>query len=324
MRFFRPYQRWKKYAIGIGIVAILLVVVHVSLALLIESWPLYPGADDYGETNFAVFGDSQGQIAFLWPISSKFDTVVERVNETDAELSFHVGDMYFGDDWWAMSVEAQANQFNDAIEDLDIPLYPVMGNHDARGSGWDVTRERIFHDDLTYYSLNKGDCHFVVLDAFMPEYENSISEEQMAWLEDDLADTRKPHIFVFVHAPLYPVGGYFGEALDTNPELSDRLVSLFVQHGVDAVFCGHEHFYACFEYNGIMQITTGGAGGELRSPADMEELTDEFGYSGAQIDRYVTAEKHHFIYVNTTEEGIEVSVYDLEGDPIDHFYIESR
>ena len=303
---------------------ILLAISHVSLALLVDSWPLYPGAKDDGVTNFAVFGDSQGQIAFLWPISSKFDTVIERVNETDAELSFHVGDMYFGDDWWAMSVEAQANRFNDAIEDLDIPLYPVMGNHDSRGSGWEVTRERIFRDDRTYYSLDKGDCHFVVLDAFMPGYENSISEEQMAWLEDDLADTGKSHIFVFVHAPLYPVGGYFEEALDTDPQLRDRLVSLFVQYGVDAVFCGHEHFYACFEYNGLTQITTGGAGGELRSPADLEELIDEFGYSDTQIDRYVTAETHHYVYVNTTKEGIEVSVFDLDGGVIDRFDIESR
>jgi len=305
-------------------VAILLAISHVSLALLVDSWPLYPGAEDDGETNFTVFGDSQGQIAFLWPISGRFDNVIERVNETDAELSFHVGDMYFGDDWWAMSVEAQANRLNDAIDDLDIPLYPVMGNHDARGSGWEVTRERIFRDDRTYYSLNKGDCHFVVLDAFMPGFENSISEEQITWLEDDLANVGKPHIFVFVHAPLYPVGGYFGEALDTDPELRDRLVSLFVQHGVDAVFCGHEHFYASFEYNRIMQITTGGAGGELRSPADLEELIDEFGYSAAQIDRYVTAETHHYVYVSTNKEGIEISVYDLDGDLIDRFDIVLR
>ncbi len=294
------------------------------MALLVDAWPLFPGSKDDGETNFAVFGDSQGQIAFLWPISGKFDTVIERVNETDAELSLHVGDMYFGDDWWAMSVEAQANRFNDAIEDLDIPLYPVMGNHDVRGSGWEVTRERIFHDDLTYYSFDKGDCHFVILDAFMPGLENWISEEQMDWLEDDLSDTDKPHIFVFVHAPLYPVGGYFGEALDTDLELRDRLVSLFIQYGVDAVFCGHEHFYACFEYNGITQITTGGAGGELRSPADFAGLIDEFGYSADQIDRYVTTEMHHYVYVNTTREGIEVSVYDLEGNIIDRFDIGSR
>ncbi|MCP4607907.1 MAG: hypothetical protein GY845_04235, partial [Planctomycetes bacterium] len=144
------------------------------------------------------------------------------------------------------------------------------------------------------------------------------------WLEYDLADTGKSHIFVFVHAPLYPVGGYFGEALDTDIELRDRLVSLFVQHGVDAIFCGHEHFYASFEYNGLTQITTGGAGGELRTPAHLEELIDEFGYSAAQIDRYVTAEKHHYVYVSCTKGVIEVSVYALEGDLIDRFDIGSR
>lgn len=149
MRFFGLPQRWKQFVVGIGILSFVVVLVHVSLALLVESWPLYPGAKDDGKTNFAVFGDSQGQIAFLWPVSGMFGTVIERVNETEAELSFHVGDMYFGDDWWAMSVEAQANRFNDAIEDLDIPLYPVMGNHDARGSGWEVTRERIFRDNRT-------------------------------------------------------------------------------------------------------------------------------------------------------------------------------
>lgn len=322
MKFWGLWQRWKRYAIGIGIVIVLLGVVHVLLASLVDSWPLYPGSKDDEQTRFAVFGDSQGTIAFLWPVSPTFDTVVECVNETDAELAFHVGDMYFGDDWWAMSVEAQANKFNEAIDDLDARFYPTMGNHDARGSGWEITRERIFPGDDTYYSFDKGDCHFVVLDAFMPDYENSISEEQMDWLENDLADAGKPHIFVFVHAPLYPVGGYFGEALDQYPELRDRLVNLFVQSGVDAVFCGHEHFYASFKYQGLMQITTGGAGGRLRSPADLDKLIDEFGYTASEIDRYVSAKTHHYVYVNTSEGTIEVSVYDLDGGLIDQFEIE--
>jgi len=157
----------------------------------------------------------------------------------------------------------------------------------------------------------------------MPGHEESISQQQFIWLENDLKNISKEHIFVLVHAPLYPLGPHEGESLDKYPNVRDRLASLLIQYGVDVVFNGHEHFYASFEYNGIMQATSGGAGGKLRSPTDFEALSDKFGYDTEKIARFETEKILHYLSVTTSDGLIEITAYDLQGNIIDQFSVAS-
>ena len=196
-----------------------------------------------------------------------------------------------------------------------------MGNHDAAGSGWEITKDIIFDTADTYYSFETEDSHFAVLDGFMPDYTNTISEEQLQWLDNDLKNTEKTHLFVFTHAPIYSQGDHFGSSLDKDIEMRDRLANLLVEHEVDVVFNGHEHSYANLIYRGIAQVTTGGSGGHLRSLADIDELEEEWGYDKNEIERYKTLKTLHYICVSTTEEDIEITAYDLQGNIIDQFSV---
>lgn len=311
--------------VEVGVMAFILLGVtrYVIADNFVESWPEDAAAPADCQADFIVFGDSQGSFSLFWTISPNYENMLGLMNEIDANMAFHVGDMYVGDTFFASGVEKQAEWFLEDMETFDIPWYPVMGNHDAEGKGWDVTKEMIFEDRNTYYSFDQGDNHFIILDAFMPGYENTLSEEQFKWLQNDLATTIQPNIFVFVHAPLYPLGWHLGGSLDKDVIFRDRLASLFVDSGVDIVFCGHEHFYASFEYCGLMQVTTGGAAAELKSPAEFGELTSEFGYTDEDITRWVAKETSHYICVSSTSDTITVTAFDVKGNIIDQFSLSS-
>jgi len=276
-----------------------------------------------------VFGDSQvGDKSFfarlLYP-EDKFGSLIDEVNATGAQIAFITGDLYrAGPDHDEYS-EGEADDFLEAVANLRAQWYPVMGNHDAVGADWAVTRELVFGGQSTYYSFDQGDSHFIVLDAYMPDAWSSISEEQMAWLEDDLTTTVKPHIFVFVHPPLYPTGPHLGDSLDIDIELRDRLAALLTEHQVDAVFCGHEHFYCSFEYRGLMQVTTGGAGAQpLHAYEEFDDLEEEYGYRFDEIGRWKVVRAYHYVVVEVKGNEVEITAYSLDGYLIDQFSLTSE
>lgn len=100
--------------------------------------------------------------------------------------------------------------YREAIRISGIPFFNVLGNHDmdidARA---DEASARTFKKEFgpTYYSFNRGEIHYVVLDDVFfvgtaKKYIGYITEQQLAWLEKDLA-TVKPGttVVVNVHIP---------------------------------------------------------------------------------------------------------------------------
>lgn len=289
------------------------------------------GPPTCGESSFVVFGDPKAGGASLQIRSlsagNKSDILMEQVNATGAGMAFITGDLYASEASSEEGWRKQAAKFLQEVAELKAQWYPVMGNHDAKGVGWGVTREMVFGGQSTYYSFDHNDSHFIILDAYMPGAWSSISEDQMTWLEDDLRTTTKPHIFVFVHPPLYPTGPHLGESLDTDIDVRDRLAALLTQYQVDAVFCGHEHFYSSFGYRELMQVTTGAGGAQpLKSYADFDDLIgeDEYGYSLDEITRWKAAKAFHYVVVEVKGNQVEIAAYDLEGYIIDQFSLTSE
>ena len=78
-----------------------------------------------------------------------------------------------------------------AFGQVGIPFFQVIGNHDMNlDSRTDDYSARTFSDLFgpTYYSFNRGEVHYVVLDDVFflgtsKKYIGYISEKQFAWLE---------------------------------------------------------------------------------------------------------------------------------------------
>jgi 3',5'-cyclic AMP phosphodiesterase CpdA len=101
-----------------------------------------------------------------------------------------------------------------------------------------------------FYTFSKGDVRLFALDS------NYMDQPQLKWLDGELSRSDARWKVAFFHHPLYSSGGRHGSEDDLRALLESR----FIEHGVDVVFAGHEHFYERIRpQNGVYYFTVGGA-----------------------------------------------------------------
>jgi hypothetical protein len=151
-----------------------------------------------------------------------------------------------------------------SVLDAKIPFYASLGNHDDsnqiyyKGFNMDGKRFYSFKKD----KLGTSGVRFFALDS------NYMSGEQLEWLDKELGASGSDWKIAFFHHPLYSSGGRHGSEVD----LRDQLEPLFLKHGLNAVFAGHEHFYERLTpQKGIYYFTAGGSAklrrGDIRKTA---------------------------------------------------------
>ncbi|WP_100627086.1 calcineurin-like phosphoesterase C-terminal domain-containing protein [Algoriphagus formosus] len=144
-------------------------------------------------------------------------------------------------------------EYNQGIAATGIPFFQVIGNHDMNfGVRSDEGTATTFkgHFGPTYYSWNRGEVHYVVLDDVFylgvgTKYIGYIPEEQLAWLEQDLALVEKGKtVVVSLHIPTYTGAVQRYPDRDTlggtvsNREHLYRLLEGYNAH----ILSGHTHF----------------------------------------------------------------------------------
>ncbi len=153
------------------------------------------------------------------------------------------------------------NQFFDPvytnIQEMlsSLPYQACMGNHENAG----VLFQKYFpypFVDGRYWSFDYGPAHFTVVDQY------PLGDEQLAWIEGDLASTEKPWKFIYFHEPGWSAGGGHGN----DPDVQEYIQPLCEEYGVAIVFAGHNHYYARAVVNEVQHVTTGGGGAPLRDP----------------------------------------------------------
>ena len=88
--------------------------------------------------------------------------------------------------------------------------------------------------DLTY-SLTCNNALFVGLDDYV-----NIHRVNQAWLNQQLAANRQPHVFVFGHEPAFKA--FHTDCLDNYPADRDTFWSGLAAGGAKLYLCGHDHF----------------------------------------------------------------------------------
>ncbi|UOG75332.1 calcineurin-like phosphoesterase family protein [Hymenobacter tibetensis] len=144
--------------------------------------------------------------------------------------------------------------YKEGVASTGIPFFQVIGNHDmdltARTDDHSAdTFKKLFGP--TYYSFNRGEIHYVVLDDVFfvgaaKKYIGYLTERQLAWLEQDLAHVKPgTTVVVSLHIPPYtrqhlrnkdkeePMGGVVA-----NRQELYRLLKPYKAH----IMSGHTHF----------------------------------------------------------------------------------
>jgi hypothetical protein len=146
------------------------------------------------------------------------------------------------------------DDYKEAVGTTGIPFFQVIGNHDMdldvrTDDLSSATFKKLFGP--SYYSFNRGDVHYVVLDDVFflgtsKRYIGYIPEQQFAWLEQDLAHIRPGStVVISLHIPVNtgaqrrnkmseePIGG----VVSNRKELY-RILKPYKAH----IMSGHTHF----------------------------------------------------------------------------------
>ncbi|HLA99239.1 MAG TPA: metallophosphoesterase [Anaerolineales bacterium] len=251
---------------------------------------------------FVVFGDTREN-----PFVHR--AIINRIRDTNPDFVLHTGDL----------VESgPCNACWDEFFRIEAPLlrttpfYPTLGNHEDDQSPIGGTHYfDIFHlpGNERWYAFDYGNARFISLKAdgyplnlYYPQ------QEQLDWLETQLAENDKTWTFVFFHWGVYTARGE--DFLETG--MRSRLVPLFERYGVRAVFMGHNHGYERVLANDITYITTAGGGAGLYELRQAEP--------GSQME----ARAYHFVLLEMNGEDLTGQVIDRRGKVIDRFELQVR
>ncbi|NJB83286.1 calcineurin-like phosphoesterase C-terminal domain-containing protein [Wenyingzhuangia aestuarii] len=143
--------------------------------------------------------------------------------------------------------------YNTSVKKMEIPFFQVIGNHDMDlGNRSDATTAFTFKNQYgpTYYSFNRGEVHYVVLDDVFfigvdKQYIGYVNEQQLAWLEKDLSFvTPGTTVIVSLHIPTYtgdvaryPKNNHMGGTVNNRVHLY-QLLAPYKAH----IMSGHTHF----------------------------------------------------------------------------------
>jgi predicted phosphodiesterase len=232
----------------------LIAVFHLALIAQDQKLPLKDGS-----VRFAVIGDSgtggggQQKIA---------DRIAESHKQFPFEFVLMLGDNLYGtedpDDY-----EKKFERPYRPILDAGVKFYAALGNHDdptqANYKYFNMNGERFYS-----FKAPRGSVRFFALDS------NYMQDQQIKWLQKELPASDSDWKIAFFHHPLYSSGEKHGADL----ELRKQLEPLFLEHGVDLVLTGHEHFYERLKpQKGINYIISGSAAKLRRGNIGQSPLT---------------------------------------------------
>lgn len=176
----------------------------------------------------------------------------------------HNGDMVF----WGPSKSRWKEFDSDAalIIKKDIPIYPVLGNHEYMGRNTTALQNAYAH----FPFLQKSTWYYKIIDStaiiFLNSNDGDLTQEQVAdqitWYKSTLNALEKNpsvlYIITVCHHPPFTNSTLVGR----SSYILNNFVPVFVKaQKAIAFFSGHCHSYEHFVYKGKAFIVSGGGGG---------------------------------------------------------------
>jgi 3',5'-cyclic AMP phosphodiesterase CpdA len=152
-------------------------------------------------------------------------------------------------------------QPDDFVKKFELPYAPLLkagvtfqaslGNHDRPEN----VSYRLFNmNGQRYYSYVRKNVRFFALDS------TQMDPKQLAWIDTSLGEAREEWKICYFHHPLYSNADRHGASVD----LRVLLEPLFLKHGVNVVFSGHDHVYERLKPQKGIHYFVSGSAGQLR------------------------------------------------------------
>ncbi len=265
---------------------------------------------------FAVYGDSRSHPGTHRSIS-------RQMLLADPAFILNTGDLVDSGnrpkDW--------EKQFFEPLKDVidHIPFYPTLGNHEDHAALYynffslptDETTENKAKqsDEESWYAFDYGSARFIALDSDREASEYQPGSAQYEWLERQLGNHSQRWTFVYFHHPPYSSGKH-GSSIGIRNAWSE----LFMKHGVDLVFSGHDHIYErtypirkmlAEDNTPVTYIVTGGGGAGLHSIYP-------------QVWTAHSASANHFMLIEIDNEQLDLVAYTDDAEVLDTLTIRKQ
>ncbi len=152
----------------------------------------------------------------------------------------------------------------------DIPIRPLLGNHDALLHGerhfasyFFPKRFRSDSGSPYYYAIEAGPATIIVLNLLWGT--ESFDANQRAWLERRLAATARERPVIVLSHCFFASSGYVDEKTGLpwydHADTLGSVAPILERYGVDLVVSGHNHYMELLERNGLTYALVGAMGG---------------------------------------------------------------
>ena len=218
------------------------------------------------------------------------------------EFVLMLGDNMYGSEK-AIDYKRKFEDIYRPLLDQKVKFYASLGNHDESNQRF---YEYFNMEGQEYYRFNKGNVSFYSLNS------NYMDKKQVDWLNDKLATDTSAWKVTFFHHPPYSSGGKHG----SDAKLRQIVEPIFVKHGVDVVFNGHEHFYERLKPQKGIYYFISGSGGKLRkgdvkdgSPLTEKAFDGDMSFMLVEIND----KQMHFQVISRTGEVVDAGVISNQG-----------
>jgi hypothetical protein len=268
-------------------ITLLIVLLFVALAGLLAAQELrLPNKD--GSVKFAVIGDGGTGGSGQRAVANQMAAFRKKF---EFDFAIMLGDNLYGSERPGDYREKFEEPYK-ALLDEGVKFYASLGNHDDPGQRqykhFNMNGER-------YYSFKPSltaGVRFFALDS------NYMDPMQVEWLEKELAGSGSDWKIPFFHHPPYSSGRH-----GSNEILREQLEPMFVEHRVNVVFAGHEHFYERVKPQKGIQYFVAGASAKLRRGDIDPSAFTAFGYDEGYTFMLVEIDGDQLHFQTITDKG---------------------
>jgi Icc-related predicted phosphoesterase len=266
------------------------------------------------DSTIIIIGDTQ-QTSFweFWREShSEFIPVIlNKISDENPAMIIHLGDLVFNGastNHWN-----EFNEFAAPIFNKQVPVYPVLGNHEYFGNNEEALQNYFYHfpsaSNKQWYVKKYKSVSFIFLNSNFTEMTKSEIYDQINWLDltaAELNDDDSIEQIIFVsHIPPYTNS----KVVDDDKFVQNYFVSVFNTTKKASLFLsGHSHSYEHFIKEGKHYLVSGGGGGprhELETNLNKKDYHFDF-YPGEKIREL------HYCKLTIHNSNLEIEMIQLD------------
>jgi trimeric autotransporter adhesin len=254
--------------------------------------------------DFAVLGDTQSPSDL-----SHLDRILGELDKKESAFMIHVGD-----------IVDESSKFNQWDHTLSVftkypnisstDLVAALGNHEYMGDEDGSLAKSILNfpengpdiDKGGTYSVDYNNMHISVLGYTT---DNSILDQQLQWLKEDMNKSDKPWKILVTHKPPYYTNPFGG-----NEIMKEKLPPVADELGIDIVFSGHDHSYGRTkklkagqeDSNGTVYVVAGTTGNK-HYDAVVDEKFDYVNTDNIAVSMSAHVDKEKITFKTTSSDG---------------------